>query len=187
MANYHLKQFKKEKNKKRCFLLHKKSDHVTSLLETFQLFPFALGIKSKSNMSHNLNLIRGREHVSVSSSRPILCGSQDMVASFIINLISLCVIYMPQRGVINLNEYLQKKKKKHKNPKKLPSFLLPFYYSFLFPHPDPFSVIFQKKTNKWKKITLPPIYVGFLLKKYDLLDFDVSHLSCVFNKVLWKR
>ena len=140
--NYHLKQFKKEKNKKRCFLLHKKSDPVTSSLETFQLFPIALGIKSKSNMSHNLNLIRGREHVSVSSSRPISCGSQDMVASFIINLISLCVIYMPQRGVINLNEYLAKKKNK------LLSFLLPFYDSFLFPHPHPFSVIFQKKTNK---------------------------------------
>ena len=135
------------KIRKTCFLLHKKSDHVTSLLETFQQFPIALGIKSKSNMSHDLNLIRGRECVSVTSSRPISCGSQDMVASFIINLISLSVIYMPQREVINLNEYLAKKKKKT-NKKNLPSFLLPFYYSLLFPHPHPFAVIFQKKTNK---------------------------------------
>lgn len=131
-------------------------------------------------MSHNLNLIRGREHVSVSSSRPISCGSQDMVASFIINLISLCVIYMPQRGVINLNEYLAKKKKTNS----FPSFFL-FMILFCFPTPTPFLLSSRKR--QIKETTLPPIHVGFLLKKYDLLDFDGSHLSCVFNKVLWKR
>lgn len=164
MANYHLKQFKKEKNKKRCFLLHKKSDHVTSLLETFQLFPFALGIKSKSNMSHNLNLIRGREHVSVSSSRPILCGSQDMVASFIINLISLCVIYMPQRGVINLNEYLQKKKKTQK-PKKtpfLPSSLLLF---FSVSPPRPLFCYLPEKDKQMKKNHSATYLCGIFVEK----------------------
>lgn len=156
------------KIRKTCFLLHKKSDHVTSLLETFQQFPIALGIKSKSNMSHDLNLIRGRECVSVTSSRPISCGSQDMVASFIINLISLSVIYMPQREVINLNEYLAKKKKKPtKKPPFLPSSLLLF---FTVSPPPPLCCYLPEKNKQIKKTSLPPIHVGFLLKKYDLLD-----------------
>ena len=118
------------------------------MLETFQQFPIALGIKSESNMSHNLNLIRGRERVSVTSSRPISCGSQDMVASFIINLISLCVIYMPQRGVINLNEYLAKKKKKPTKKASLSSFF-PFIILYCFPTPTPLLLTSRKKqTNK---------------------------------------
>lgn len=177
MANYHLKQFKKEKNKKRCFLLHKKSDHVTSLLETFQLFPFALGIKSKSNMSHNLNLIRGREHVSVSSSRPILCGSQDMVASFIINLISLCVIYMPQRGVINLNEYLAKKKINTKTQKNsLPSFF-PFIILFCFPTPTPFLLSSRKRQTNEKKSLCHLFMSDFCWK--NMIFWTLMYLICL--------
>ena len=73
---------------------------------------------------------------------------------------------------------------KKKNTNSLPSFFL-FMILFCFPTLTPFLLSSRKR--QIKETTLPPIHVGFLLKKYDLLDFDGSHLSCVFNKVLWKR